>query len=481
MSRKKKKNLSHMILERANENRSNQKYIAEDFIGATTIGKQFKKYQPSFIAALDSATKRNLSKISDETKEKLGSLIPITLAFEELEDGDFKIIFNFAENPITSKASVLSLRILVEGDSLKIVIEGTDAELYSASELSQLITSYNGLLVGLNNFGEFIDKIINFVSDLVYIYINYLDNFGVNEVDSEAIYKQEMIKSFLDYLTEELGREIFGNLVYNEFVDIDVDYNKYTISATAYSSDKLNYIIFDYIYSPETEKFVLTNIVSSKSTEVSKIKELTTDNLLEFITAIKADYAKLYEGISREEIVEMKKTKVKEEKAVVKESNILINLKSVNPETGEILIELNGSVYIYAIKSSIEKNIEDVEKEITGILSKSPENLMEYIANNLDIQANPIIENDGILTEDADTPDMPIKDDEASLDSGVSEEPEGKTPENFKPEGDPEKAPPEVPADPEIKDIVKDMDASHPEEPKAENKIEKAENKIENA
>lgn len=395
-------NVSHKIFENARKAKSNYKYLTEDYLAVTTIGNLFKQYQNVFLAELDSAIVKNYAKLNSDIQEKITSDQILKVTFIEKEDGDFEINFIFQKNEIMSDETSFTMKISAQDNFFIINFDNVN-ENFSKSEISTLLSSYNDITCSVDNFSIFIDKIRFFISDLVYLYIKYLNSYDLEFVNTEIVYKSEMIKSFMDYLSEEINREIFSNTTYQRGVTIIIDKDNYTISCTVVTPDKLNFLNFDYVFSPEINKFVQINISQSISTDISKITELFTDNLIDFIKAFKDDLVKLYSDYSPDIIEKF----VSEEKQPKLESNILYNLKSVDIEKGIICIAINGVDYEYFSKNP-EKTVEKVKEDIIGILSSDVTKIMSYIENNLELY-EPVVIEENQMIEKKDKKDKKMK------------------------------------------------------------------------
>jgi len=390
MAKRIQKNVAYSILESVRKNKDLGKYIKEDFVGYSTLGKLFKKYQQTFLATVDAAINRNVAKLPDMIKDKIGNGKIISLTFDEKDDGDFIINVTFEKNSVATEENAMVFEVTIENEDLKINCTTADTNFSKISDLGTLLRSYTGKEIPVCRFEDFIEIMNQLFSDIVYLHVRYLESIATAQTLAST-YDVNMIKNFLDYLTDELDREIFSNPVYDSFVDVDVEYESNTISLTAYSPDKLDYLMFDYVYSPEKNKFEQISITTSKAVKVNKFKDIFTESLLNFIQALKEDLEELYDGVTIEDIEG-------EELEIKTEGNILYNLKGVDLETGIVCIEMNGTCYKYKIKDTA-KTPEVVNKELIDIISKKPEDVMAYIQNTLDITSDNIVES-AVKTED---------------------------------------------------------------------------------
>lgn len=386
-------NISSKILSSVSRNRNNYRYVKEDFMGITTIGNLFKEYQSTILSTLDAAITRNYSKQTEAITSKVSIDNTIKISFTEVNDGDFTIKFDFLKNEIITEEHSCSVRFFVDGEFLKLTIDSQSDKFFELNEIANLIASYTDSIFSLDKFNFAIDKTIKFIFDMVFLYFISLERFSMqtnDDLNAQMKYKQEVINSFLTYLQEEVNREILSNDLFKQFVEIEVSKEKYTISVTGYTPDKLGFIVLDYAYSPESEDFILINNVSSKAADVFKITNLFSTNLIDFLKALKDDLGSIFEGAVIPENTDV----------LVQESNLIINLKEVNKENNIVIIEMNGTVYNYVIKPG--KVAEDVEKEIKDLLSKSPTEVISYIENNLEQIVNttePITEEAELGTE----------------------------------------------------------------------------------
>ncbi len=375
-----RENIATSIFRKSDKNRSNLKYVKEDFIGLTTLGSLFKKHENTILATVDASVNKNFNLIKPEIQEKLNKDNLIKISFSEVDDGNFQTDIKLVKNDVTESECDIMIKVTIEGECLTMAAEKSENAIFDSSEITNLVNSYNEIDVTLSNFIDFVDKFNRFISDLVYLYLRFLNVYNIQDNNLELRYKKEMIDNFLDYLVDEFQREILRSPINDEYSDFFVNKDKFIISFKAYSEDKIDYLMFDYIYSPEDEKFVQTNVISSKASLVSKIKNLFTDNILDFITAVRDDLAKILEN-----------SKVSDNIPVIQESNIIVILKAVNKETGIITLELNGVTYNYKLKDAT-KEIDKVEEEIKKILSGNADDIMIYITNNLEQFADAIQE-----------------------------------------------------------------------------------------
>jgi hypothetical protein len=399
-----RENIAESIFRKSKKNRENMKYVKEDFIGLTTLGSLFKKHENTILATVDSSVSKNFNLLKPEIQEKLNKDNLIKFTFSEVDDGNFQTDIKLVKNDITEADCDIMVKVVINGETLTITASTSENAIFASSEIISLINSYNGIELSISNFIDFVDKFNRFISDLVYLYLRFLNVYTKSEVSLELRYKKEMIDNFLDYLTDEFNREILKSEVNDEYSDLCINKDKFLISFKAYSQDKVDYLMFDYVYSPEDEKFVQTNVISSKASAVSKIKELFTDNILDFVTAVRDDLAKILEN-----------SKVEVETAVVQEANIIVIFKGINVEAKTVTLDLNGVTYTYCLKDATREIVE-VEQEIKKILTSNVDDIMIYITNNL-VQCTEVFQEIQEVTEDANadmTKDSKEKDKEGN-------------------------------------------------------------------
>ena len=285
------KDFSKKIIESAKKSEENKKYIKEDFgVGLFKTGIQFKKYQDNFVnnfvSCLDTVYD---GKLLPELKAKIKKNELVKLSFsEDIQNSNVKIYYDLETNEINQDMGRIEVTISVNNDAYQFdITNNLKQELLSASEIDQLINNFNGISFVFENFELLIDAINEFSRSLLYAYVNYLNKMSGGVSES---FNNEAIEGFLKYLEEEVKREIFINPVINKYVDLMIDKESNIISVRMRTFDRKSYLVVNWIYAPEIQKFKqISNVSNVKNNKLKSITQLNVENVLSFIQAIKDD------------------------------------------------------------------------------------------------------------------------------------------------------------------------------------------------
>ena len=290
-----KKSYIKSFIEKNKRESTNGEYIKENFIGVYPLGVLFKKYQSNMVDNFVGAIKINYETFPLDVKGKVSVSNFGKISFKE-EPNSFSVNYVFSPNELMKDEMVVTSIINIVNDEINVNFStNIESILSSSMELDKLINSYNNVNFEFEDFNRLIDCINQFSVSLVYIISNYINKQFSPSDSSESIYNNEAVINFLNFFEEELKREIFNNAIISKYVEIIINKKKYIISINAKTFTRNGYLIVDYIFSPEKNKFKRVNFASSmKETKIDNFKDLGIETIVGFINALKDDLSILF-------------------------------------------------------------------------------------------------------------------------------------------------------------------------------------------